>query len=125
MQCCAAVRATYRKQQTPQHFEWRGQRRGVDIVLSSEVTLFEYKVSTILSPIVANIFKRRAWWEELSRQRFSPKNRLSISFWSKNKDRNNLKALFSKEMFRLCQDIAVLEILKKIQIATTTKLSET
>ena len=51
---------------------------------------------------------------------FFTKNRLSISFWSKNKDDNNLKALFSKEMFRLCQDIAKLEILKKIQIATTT-----
>ena len=31
MQCCVAVRATYRKQQTPQHrMEGRGRRRGVD-----------------------------------------------------------------------------------------------
>ena len=34
------------------NFEWRGQGRGVDSY-ASEVTLFEYKVSTILSPMVA------------------------------------------------------------------------
>ena len=33
------------------NFEWRGQGRGVDSY-ASEVTLFEYNVSTILSPIV-------------------------------------------------------------------------
>ena len=33
------------------NFEWRGQGRGVDSYVS-EVTLFEYNVSTILSPIV-------------------------------------------------------------------------
>ena len=33
------------------NFEWRGQVRGVDSYVS-EVTLFEYNVSTILSPIV-------------------------------------------------------------------------
>ena len=35
------------------NFEWRGQGRGVDSY-ASEVTLFEYNVSTILSPIVAS-----------------------------------------------------------------------
>ena len=34
------------------NFEWRGQGRGVDSYVS-EVTLFEYNVSTILSPTVA------------------------------------------------------------------------
>ena len=34
------------------NFEWRGQGRGVDSYVS-EVTIFEYNVSTILSPIVA------------------------------------------------------------------------
>ena len=50
MQCCSTVRATFRKQETSQ-LEWRGQGRGVDSYVS-EVTLFEYNVSTILSPIV-------------------------------------------------------------------------
>ena len=89
MQCCAAVRATYRRQQipTPLNLEWRrggrgslrGRRKkgrekstpslfpyplpvstpatqargGVWILLFSEVTLYEYNVSTILSQIVA------------------------------------------------------------------------
>ena len=53
MQCCAAVRATYRKQPLA-NFEWRGgEGEGGEITLFSEVTLFEYNVSTILSPIVA------------------------------------------------------------------------
>ena len=46
MQCCAAVRAT----NTPTLNG--GDRGGVWILLFSEVTLFEYNVSTILSPIV-------------------------------------------------------------------------
>ena len=50
MQHCADVRAIYRKQQTP-NFEWRG-RGGMRILLLSEVTLFEYDVSTVLLPIV-------------------------------------------------------------------------
>ena len=33
------------------NFEWRGQGRGVDSYVSED-TLFEYNVSTILSPIV-------------------------------------------------------------------------
>ena len=49
-QCCAAVRATCRKEQTPQ---WNGgDRGGVWILLFSWVTLFEYNVSTILLAIV-------------------------------------------------------------------------
>ena len=51
MKCYAAVQATYRKQQTPQL--WMTGRGGVVwILLFSVVTLFEYNVSTILSPIV-------------------------------------------------------------------------
>ena len=50
MQCCATVRATLEKKKHP-NFEWRGQGMGVDSYVS-EVTLFEYNVSTILSPIV-------------------------------------------------------------------------
>ena len=46
MQCCAAVRATYRKQQTPQLWI-EGTTGGVWILLFSEVTLFEYNISTI------------------------------------------------------------------------------
>ena len=38
------------------NFEWRGQGRVVDPYVS-EVTLFEYNVSTILSPIVAHSLK--------------------------------------------------------------------
>ena len=50
MQRCAAFRATYEKQQTLQLWmEGKGRGRGVD----SEVTLFEYSVSTILTPLVA------------------------------------------------------------------------
>ena len=37
------------------NFEWRGQGRGVDSYVS-EVTLFEYNVSTILSPIVGSSY---------------------------------------------------------------------
>ena len=49
-QCCAAVRATCRKEQTPQ---WNGgDRGGVWILLFSWVILFEYNVSTILLAIV-------------------------------------------------------------------------
>ena len=48
MQCCTVVQATCEKQQTPQfRMEWKGWGRGVDF-LFSEVTLFEYNVSTIL-----------------------------------------------------------------------------
>ena len=50
MQCCAADRATYRKQQTPQL--WTGEGEGVWILLFPKVTLFEYNVSTIFSAIV-------------------------------------------------------------------------
>ena len=50
MQCCTDVRATYRKQQTPQL--WIEGRGRVRIILFSEVTVFDYNVSTILSPIV-------------------------------------------------------------------------
>ena len=49
MQCCATVRATFGERP---NFEWRGQGRGADSYVS-EVTLFEYNVSTILSPIVS------------------------------------------------------------------------
>ena len=50
MQCCSAVRATYRKQNTP---TLNGVvRGGVRILLFSHVTLFEYNISTLLSPIV-------------------------------------------------------------------------
>ena len=34
------------------NFEWRGGRRGADFLWFSEDALFEYNVSTILSPIV-------------------------------------------------------------------------
>ena len=37
------------------NFEWRGQGRGVDSYVS-EVTLFEYNVSTIWSPIVGSSY---------------------------------------------------------------------
>ena len=37
------------------NFEWRGQGRGVDSYVS-EVTLFEYNFSTILSPIVGSSY---------------------------------------------------------------------
>ena len=47
---CNVVRATDRKQQTPPTFN--GGDGGVNSSLS-EVTVFEYNVSTILSPIVA------------------------------------------------------------------------
>ena len=50
MQCCAAVRATYRKQHTLNGRD----RGGVWILLFSEVTVFEYNVSTMLSPIVGS-----------------------------------------------------------------------
>ena len=46
MQCCATVRATFRKQETSQLW-MEGTGEGF-----SEVTLFEYNVSTILLPIV-------------------------------------------------------------------------
>ena len=49
MQCCNAVRATCRKQQTPQS-EWRGGGElGVGIRLSSEVNPYEDDVSTVFS----------------------------------------------------------------------------
>ena len=51
MQCCATVRATFRKQETSQLW-MEGTGEGVWILMFSEVTLFEYNVSTILSPIV-------------------------------------------------------------------------
>ena len=54
MQSCAAVRATYRNQQTRPLLWVRGWG-GVWILLFSEVTLFEYNVSTILSLIVSSI----------------------------------------------------------------------
>ena len=46
MEYCAAVRATYRKQLNG----GGGESGGVWTVLLSEVTLFEYNISTILSP---------------------------------------------------------------------------
>ena len=49
MQCCATVRATFRKQQTQNG----GEEGGVWILLFSEVTLFEYIVSKIPSLIVS------------------------------------------------------------------------
>ena len=49
MQYCATVGATYRKQQTTLN---GGDRGGLWILLLSEVTLFEYNVSTILWLIV-------------------------------------------------------------------------
>ena len=55
MQCCATVRATYRKQQTPQLGTGGGGgggRGGLWILLLSEVTPFVYNTPTILSPIV-------------------------------------------------------------------------
>ena len=51
MQCCATVRATFRKQETSQLW-MEGTGEGVWILMFSDVTLFEYNVSTILSPIV-------------------------------------------------------------------------
>ena len=51
MQSCAAVRATYRNQQTRPLLWVRGWG-GVWILLFSEVILFEYNVSSILLPIV-------------------------------------------------------------------------
>ena len=58
MQCCAAVQATFRKQQTPQLW-MEGKGEGFAwILMFSEVTLFEYNVSTILSPIAAV----GEWW---------------------------------------------------------------
>ena len=51
MQCCAAVQATYKKQQTPQLWmEGRGELQRTKKIPTP--TLFEYNVSTILSPIV-------------------------------------------------------------------------
>ena len=51
MHFCVAVQATYRKQHP--NFEWRGGGGGrVWIFLFSEVTLFEYNISTTLSTIV-------------------------------------------------------------------------
>ena len=50
MQHCAAVQATYRKQQTP-NFEWRGGERGVDSFVLCSYPIW-VRVSTILSPIV-------------------------------------------------------------------------
>ena len=56
MQCCAAVRAICRKQQTPQLWmEGRGEGGGVWIVLLSEASPFEDNVSSILSPIVVTV----------------------------------------------------------------------
>ena len=54
MQDCAADRATYnrKQQETPTLNNAMGRGGGVWILLFSEVTLFEYSVSTILSPIV-------------------------------------------------------------------------
>ena len=52
MQCCADVWATYRKQTNTPTLNG-GDRGGVRILLFPEGTLFEYNVSTILSPIVA------------------------------------------------------------------------
>ena len=49
MQCCAAVRAAYRKLQTPQL--WMERRGGGWTLLFYVVSLFECNVSTILSPI--------------------------------------------------------------------------
>ena len=60
IQCCAAVWATYRKQQTTRTLNG-GSGGGVWILLFFEVTLFEYNVSTILSPIVAFVWKW-VWW---------------------------------------------------------------
>ena len=51
MQCSADVRATYRKKTNTPTLNG-GDRGGVRIPLFCEVTLFEYNVSTILSPIV-------------------------------------------------------------------------
>ena len=57
---------------------------------------------------LANIFKSRGYKNDLVTV-LHQKNRLIISFWSKTKkDHNNLKALFSKQTFRPCQDIAKL-----------------
>ena len=54
MQCCADVRATYIENNKHHNFESNGgDREGVWIILFFAVTLFEYIVSTILSPIVA------------------------------------------------------------------------
>ena len=54
MQCCADVQATYGKQQTFQLWT-------VWILLFSEVTPFEYNVSTILSPIVELSTTEKSW----------------------------------------------------------------
>ena len=51
VQCWALVLATYRKQQKTPTLNG-GDRGGVRILLFSEVTLFKYNVSTILSLIV-------------------------------------------------------------------------
>ena len=59
IQCCAADWATYRKQKNTRTLNGGNWGR-VWILLFSEVTLFEYNVSTILSPI-AFVWKW-VWW---------------------------------------------------------------
>ena len=61
MQCCAADRTTFFKQETTNTQTLiNGEGEGMWILLFSEVTLFEYlSVSTILSPIVD--LDEKAW----------------------------------------------------------------
>ena len=61
MQCCAHIRATYRKRQTPQLWmEGAGEGYGLFCCLKLPY-LNEYDVSTILSPVVA-LNTCKTWW---------------------------------------------------------------
>ena len=62
------------------NFEWRGQGRGADSYVS-EVTIFEYNVSTILSPIVALHLSLKFGLPKMSRDETPPLLRLQNSEW--------------------------------------------
>ena len=97
------------------NFEWRGHGRGVDSYVS-EVTLFEYNVSTILSPIAVltvskkhlhqhNIFDHFSMYI-LSFSRFYPRHycgQTSEAFLL-NLDINNYLVIFQR-VFLSCQKL--------------------
>ena len=97
------------------NFEWRGHGRGVDSYVS-EVTLFEYNVSTILSPIAVltvskkhlhqhNIFDHFSM-SILSFSRFYPRHycgQTSEAFLL-NLDINNYLVIFQR-VFLFCQKL--------------------